>query len=228
MLNIITRLLKRIVLFLLPDSDRLRFLFNRPKLDTWSRKYLKVCPIFKDRTRMYDYLNKEVIKNNPINYLEFGVWEGESIQYFSNLNTNTESKFTGFDTFEGLPEDWKGLTRTVARQTFSTHGALPEIDDNRVSFVKGMFQDTLPNFLSANSRLGQLVIHNDSDLYSSTLYVLTYANDYIESGTIIIFDEFYDVMHEFRALEDYCNAYGREYEVVAATRRVGQIAIKIK
>ena len=71
------------------------------------------------------------------------------------------------------------------------------------------------------------MIHNDSDLYSATLYVLTRANDIILPGTIIIFDEFYSVMHEFRALEDYCSSYMRSYDVLAATRDHIQVAIRI-
>jgi O-methyltransferase len=74
----------------------------------------------------------------------------------------------------------------------------------------------------------QLIIHNDSDLYSATLYVLTCANSIIVPGTVIIFDEFYSVMHEFRALEDYCASYMRSYEVIAATRNHVQIAIRVQ
>ncbi len=64
-------------------------------------------------------------------------------------------------------------------------------------------------------------------LYSSTLYVLTLANYIIVPGTIIIFDEFYSTMHEFRALDDYCISYMRSYEVIAATRNHGRIAIRM-
>lgn len=58
--------------------------------------------------------------------------------------------------------------------------------------------------------------------------MLTRANNIIKPGTIIIFDEFYSVMHEFRALEDYCSAYMRNYSVIAATRNHLEIAIRIQ
>jgi hypothetical protein len=50
---------------------------------------------------------------------------------------------------------------------------------------------------------------------------------WIVPGTLIIFDEFFDPVHEYRALEDYAAAYMRKYEVVAATRDFVQAAIKI-
>jgi len=174
---------------------------------------------------MYDFINREIIGNKTIQYLEFGVYRGESIKYISSINSDVASRFIGFDTFEGLPEDWIEFSRIVKSKTFSTNGVVPQTDDERVSFVKGLFQETLPAFIREYRTCGQLVIHNDSDLYSATMYVLTYANDIIVPGSIIIFDEFYSVMHEFRALEDYCSSYMRVYDVIAATNNHAQIAI---
>jgi hypothetical protein len=61
-----------------------------------------------------------------------------------------------------------------------------------------------------------LIVHNDSDLYSSTLFCLTTLDRIIAPGTIVIFDEFGDVMHEFRALQDYLASYRREVEVLCS------------
>jgi hypothetical protein len=184
-------------------------------------------PFFEQRFEMYDYINNEVLKNSEIDYLEFGVFKGESIKYFSELNRQQGSRFIGFDTFEGLPEDWIEFSRTVKSQTFSTNGNLPAIDDERVGFIKGLFQDTLPGFLDNFKSDRPLVIHNDSDLYSATLYVLTFMDNYLVPGTVIIFDEFYSVLDEFRALQDYTAAYMKNYEVIAATNRHVQVAIRI-
>src|SRR5262249_25508769 len=114
---------------------------------------------------------------------------------------------------------------------FDVQGQIPETSDKRMSFVKGWFQDTLPKFLNERKISSRLVIHNDSDLYSSTLYVLTRCNDVIVVGTVIIFDEFSSITHEFRALLDYCSSYGRKYKVIGATYSsesyFGQVAIEI-
>jgi len=162
------------------------------------------------------------------NTYEFGVYKGASIKYFSSINSDPGSKFIGFDTFEGLPEDWIDGSRTVKSKKFSVGGEIPQIDDKRVSFVRGFFQDTLPKFLKEFNAPNQLVINNDSDPYSSSLYVLTYANNIILPGTIIIFDEFYSVMNEFRALQDYCSSYMRSYEVIAATRNHIKVTIRMQ
>jgi hypothetical protein len=211
---------------MVPNSGRLRYLLHKPVMQQWIRQSGQY-PYFEHRFKMYDYINNEVLKNNEIDYLEFGVFKGESIKYFSELNQNSGSRFVGFDTFEGLPEDWIEFSRTVKSKTFSTDGNLPAIDDERVRFVKGLFQDSLPGFLESFKPDKQLVIHNDSDLYSATLYVLTFMNHYLLPGSVIIFDEFYSVLDEFRALQDYTSAYMRDYEVIAATQDHVQVAIRI-
>jgi len=170
----ISKVLKNIILTLMPDSDRLRFLAYRPMLETWRKKFKNKYPIFMKRTEMYDYINKEVVNGKSIQYLEFGVYKGSSIKYFASINSDYDSTFLGFDTFTGLPEDWVEFSRTVKSNTFDTGGEIPQTDDKRITFIKGMFQDTLPAFLSEYKAENQLVIHNDSDLFSSTLYVLTY------------------------------------------------------
>jgi hypothetical protein len=47
------------------------------------------------------------------------------------------------------------------------------------------------------------------------------------SGTIIIFDEFYDALHEYRALFDYASAYRRQYKFIAATNEFSQAAVEL-
>ncbi len=201
----------------LPDSHRLRYLSYLPCFEAWKNKHAESFPVFEERTGLYRYLNTEVIQNNAIDYLEFGVYKGASIRAWLAMNTHNESRFVGFDTFSGLPEKWgASFTLTLGENAFDAGGELPQIDDQRVSFVEGLFQDTLHDYLTTRSGSRQLVIHSDSDLYSSTLYVLTKCNDVITPGTIIVFDEFASILHEFRALEDYCSAYRRSYDVIGA------------
>ncbi|MEJ2612295.1 MAG: TylF/MycF/NovP-related O-methyltransferase [Candidatus Thiodiazotropha sp.] len=218
--------IRKIILSMIPNSDRLRYLLHKPVMEEW-KKSSGQYPFFYQRFEMYDYVNNEILKRSEIDYLEFGVFKGDSIRYFSELNQQSGSRFVGFDTFEGLPEDWVEFSRTVKKETFTTEGHMPSVNDDRVSFVKGLFQDSLPGFLKTFKPDKQLVIHNDSDLYSATLYVLTYMNNYLVPGTIIIFDEFYSVLDEFRALQDYTSAYMREYEVIAATSDHVQVAVRI-
>ncbi len=143
------------------------------------------------REDLYRYISAKYLAEarQPVDYFEFGVFEGESIKYWADLNRHAESRFFGFDSFEGLPEAWN---RDNPAGFYSAHGKLPETDDRRIEFIVGWFQKSMPAFLAAYQPKNPLVIHSDSDLYSSTLYSLTAMNAYMVPGTIIIFDEFYD------------------------------------
>ena len=216
----------------IPDSPRLRYLSYIPRLESWRKKHHESYPFFDKQYDLYDYLNSAILDKGPINYLEFGVFKGDSIKYWTRLNNHDESKFYGFDTFSGLPEDWPCFMEIVKKGAFDARGMVPDLKDDRVSFIKGLFQDTLSTFIKTHTFTSQLVIHNDCDLYSSTLYVLTRCNDILVTGSIVIFDEFSSILHEFRALEDYCSAYMRDYEVLGVTKSsssyYGRIAIRMK
>lgn len=179
-------------------------------------------PTFATRFALYDHVSK-LVGAGPIDYLEFGVHQGESIRYWAQINQAADSRFVGFDSFEGLPEQWLGLEAGH----FSTGGNVPAIDDGRVSFVRGWFQETLDGFLDGFKPRNRLVINNDSDLYSSTLYTLTRLNALLVPGTIIIFDEFDDVQHEFRALQDYCSAYLKKFQMLGAFDRFSRVAFEV-
>jgi len=200
-----------------PNSGRLRYLAALPLLEVWRQEHKEDYPLFPKRYELYQHILDKVIGNNPINYLEFGVYKGASIKYFVEAHTNTESKFYGFDTFTGLPEKWEFFSETMEQGHFSTKGEVPDIKDSRVKFIAGLFQDTLPKFLQETDLSNRLVIHLDADIYSATLYVLTKMHDIIKPGTIIVFDEFSSVLHEFRAMDDYCTAYRQSYKVLGAT-----------
>ncbi|WP_223033953.1 TylF/MycF/NovP-related O-methyltransferase [Hanstruepera marina] len=202
---------------LLPDSEKLRYLTWLPKLESFHKSFGKQVVFLKSRNQLYDYIN-DLLANKPLSYCEFGVFKGASIKYWANLNSNKDSKFYGFDTFSGLPESWDNFTGGLQKGFFDVKGKLPNIEDNRVSFYKGMFQETLPGFIESYKSDNTLIINIDADLYSSTLFVLTKSHDIIKKGSVIIFDEFSSVLHEFRAFEDYCQAYSVAFEVLAATK----------
>ena len=121
----------------------------------------------KKRYLLYDYLQKEEALE-AIDYLEFGVGKGNSMKWWLENNNSESSRFFGFDTFEGLPEDWDFMPSG----TFSTGGKAPSFEDPRVRFHKGLFQESLRPFLQDYQAKNRQVIHLDADLYSSTLYVL--------------------------------------------------------
>ena len=135
-------------------------------------------------------------------------------------NQNPASRFSGFVTFEGLPEKWGSYTRG---DFFSN---IPQIDDSMVHFIKGLFQDTLYDFIKSAHLNKQLLIHLDADLFSSTVFVLTTLAPYLKKGDIILFDEFNVPNDEFSAWEIFCRSYYIKYELLPPTRNYFQVGIK--
>ncbi len=164
------------------------------------------------RFGLYEYILKKENLLGPIVYLEFGVAEGPSFTWMVQKNQHPDSRFYGFDTFEGLPEDW-GHYKVGA---MGTDSQLPNFNDSRVRFLKGLFQDTLPDFLKSTPLIGRKVIMMDADLYSSTLFVLTSLHPHLSKGDIIFFDEFVVPTHEFMAFTNFLQSYYMKLELIGA------------
>ena len=179
---------------------------------------------YEGRFGLHEFVIKEEIQNQSIDYLEFGVASGIAIKWWAEKNTNPESRFYGFDVFTGLPEDFG----VMKKHHYNTEGETPQVDDERVKFIKGLFQDSLPDFLNSYESKQRKVIHMDADLYSSTLFVLTRLIPLLKKDDIIIFDEFGVPTHEFRAFTDFVSAYKLNYEILGAINNYLQLAIKIK
>lgn len=148
-------------------------------------------------------------------FLEFGVLDGASIRTWSGLNTNPQSRFVGFDSFEGLPTAWRGREAGY----FDRGGRPPEIDDARVRFVKGWFNQTLPGELDRLLPLEPgtvLLVHIDADLYTSALYCLTSLAHRL-TGFDVMFDEY--GAGEARALRDLLEAYGARFTPLLGLKR---------
>jgi hypothetical protein len=138
--------------------------------------------------------------------LEFGVATGRTI---TRIAQHRPGPVYGFDSFEGLPEDWyPGYEKgAFARDT------LPPVPAN-VELVKGWFNETLPGFLAEHP--GPVAYINiDCDLYSSTAYVLDQLQDRIVPGTVIQFDEYFNYpgwkQHEYKAFAELVERTGLKF-----------------
>jgi hypothetical protein len=179
---------------------------------------------YEDRFKLHEFIIIEELKNQTIDYLEFGVASGIAFKWWVNNYKNPETRFYGFDVFTGLPEDFG----VMKKKHYDTKGVTPNIDDRRVKFVAGLFQESLPAFLKEYKSDRRKVIHMDADLYSSTLFVLTRLLPLLKKDDVIIFDEFGVPTHEFRAFLDIISSYQFEYEVLAAVNNYLQVALKLK
>jgi hypothetical protein len=154
-------------------------------------------------------------------YVEFGVHRGYTMSWWTHSVTVSEARFVGFDSFEGLPETW---TPDIRKGTFSTNGQAPETDDERVSFIKGWFADTVPNFAPPDHDL--LIVNVDGDLYSSATCCLGWAARNLRVGDFLYFDEFRDSRNEGQAFEEFAEATGFRFEVVAASHGVEHLLLR--
>lgn len=224
LLSVGFRVIVKSIFRALPHSERVIWLASLPKLRRWEKAH-RIGQQFPDRTSMHEYF-QSTFEWEKIDFFEFGVFRGDTLLKWAATNKNPSSRFFGFDTFTGLPEDWQEFSRTVPKGAFDLGGKAPEISDSRVHLIKGLFQDTLSDFLKNHLKTDHLIVHIDADLYNSTLLVLSEMAQHMVPGTIVIFDEFNSVLHEFRALDDFVGAYRREYEVLGVTLGLRQIAIR--
>ena len=156
-------------------------------------------------------------------YMEFGVFTGGTIRFMAKKKPNEH--FHGFDSFEGLPEDWFGMP--LIKNSFSLSGNLPRVPEN-VSLYKGWFNQTLATWHEKNLD-NVAFMHIDCDLYSSTVDILEALKDRMQFGTIILFDEYFNYSnwenHEFKAWQEFVVKYQIQYEYIGFDRQ--QVAVKI-
>tara|TARA_B100001540_G_C15757668_1_gene620120 strand:- start:55 stop:837 length:783 start_codon:yes stop_codon:yes gene_type:complete len=181
------------------------------------------------RERSSEKIREFSIKKSLLNdinseklYLEFGVYKGKSINFLSNfLNT----KIYGFDSFEGLREDWMGSKNSAG--SMNLDGDLPKVNSN-VEIIKGDVEDTLNDFLNNNKNKKIIFMHMDLDVYSSTKFVLQKVKPYLDKKCVILFDELYNhpgwEHGEYKALTEVFNE--NEYRYLAFTN-FEKVAIQI-
>ena len=155
------------------DSEKLQtFVKDIPNINTYPLTYV------------FESTQGLQLKQKPDTlWLEFGVASGRTINYISKF-LNDDEKIFGFDSFLGLPEKWRD---GFGQGMFTLNGDLPLVNKN-VELIKGWFNETLEEFLlSKNKKIS--FVHIDCDLYSSTKYVLSTMENYLDDDCIFVFDE---------------------------------------
>ena len=171
-----------------------------------------------NRWKVFDLAVSLSDRSRP--FYEFGVWMGDSFRYLMR----SYKKGFGFDTFEGLPEDW----RSVPKGSYSSFGKVPDVPGGE--FIVGEFDKTLPSFF-ASERPKAALINLDADLYGSTLSALKNARSIIDEQTVIIFDELIInqgwQQDEFKALNEFCALFELQYEVLAVSLYTKQVVTRV-
>ncbi|GJM12285.1 MAG: hypothetical protein DHS20C12_06880 [Pseudohongiella sp.] len=184
----------------------------------WVTEFQELPELYFNRWSLFDSVIASSVQDRP--FYEFGVFRGQAFKYL----IATFKQGFGFDTFEGLPEDWYA----EKAGSYSSAGKIPEIAGGE--FVAGKFEDTLPEFFSQPRQVAS-VINFDADLYSSTLCALNHSKCVMDSQTILVFDELIVnenwEQDEYRALNEFCAANNLTYELLAISFFTKQVAIRL-
>lgn len=138
-------------------------------------------------------------------YLEFGVYQGRSFIHAYNLSNrygHSQMNFYAFDSFEGLPKATTGEEKkydhfssgdfSCNKETFEANLIKNDVDMSRVSTVEGYFDSSLTEDLKKKLKIKRAsVVWVDCDLYASTVPVLEFVRSYLETGSFIIFDDWF-------------------------------------
>lgn len=193
-------------------------------------KYLSQAKRATSDAEVLRYASDQVSIDGAI--LEMGVCTGKTINFIAGLNP--QKQIHGFDSFEGLPEDWVRKDATYKKGTFALKNPnrLPSILNN-VEIYPGWFKDTLPKFKEKILKKTPIaLLHIDCDLYSSTKDTFDNLKDNIVEGTIIAFDELYNYpgyeMHEFKALQEFLSEENLKAEYLAFNENHEQVVLRIR
>jgi hypothetical protein len=229
-------LASRLLQLLQPFNKLFALTYNFNLLTSWVHKHKKDNLLVKDfykpvrnyddRLKSFDAIVKHYkLDDTPFEYLEFGVASGNSIKWWLQNCKNKSSRFSGFDTFEGLPEDWAYFAKG------DMHSPIPDVNDDRAVFIKGIFQDTLNGFLAKQGpdfKSKKKVIHMDADLFSATLFALSQLYPYLQKGDIIMFDEFNVYGHEFMAYRIFTDAFYVKLKLISAQNNFYHAAFEVE
>jgi hypothetical protein len=157
--------------------------------------------------------------------LDLGVWLGWSTRLISDASDRT---VCGFDTFEGLVEDWQiddqaviksgtfslaePLAQRFTRDTGVTlRDGVPDALGRQVQFIKGSTYETLEPFLAERPAAPIRLFHMDLDTYESSLHGLETCKDHFVEGSILVFDEYLVTNGEMQAFYEFQNKYGLQW-----------------
>ena len=142
----------------------------------------------------------------PGDYLEFGVARGTSLitayKQSKRFKALDDMQFHAFDSFEGLPDSEGFFVKgemSYDEQTFRRFASKAGIDLSRVTTTPGFYDKTLTQRraeeLGISADRAHLV-HIDCDLYVSTVPVLKFLTPVLGTGSVIIFDDWFNFDHE--------------------------------
>lgn len=194
----------------------------------FARKYLTEAKPLTSDAEVLKFGSDNVVLEGL--FIELGVCTGKTINFIAALNPH--KKIYGFDSFEGLPEDWIRADKVIPTGTFGfkNPATLPPVLHN-VELIRGWFKNTLSIF-TKDCIQPIAFLHMDSDIYSSAATAFEILGDRIQAGTILVFDEFYNYPgsenHEFKAFQEFLSKHNFKARYLAYNIYHEQVAIQIE
>ena len=153
-----------------------------------------------------------IVRNNiPGDIAECGVWNGGSMLFAAMALIHfgdTSRNIYLYDTFAGMPRPddvdkrWDGVPALPTWEKFTANGQAwgyggtveivqevmrtSQYPEDKLVFVKGMVEDTIPGQMPGQLSLLRL----DTDLYKSTYHELVHLYPRLNSGGVLIIDDY--------------------------------------
>lgn len=173
---------------------------------------LRYSDYFSSFQNIFKYNRKEIMLQNVMDYvrlsklkgdyLEFGVYRGDnfiSAYHFARWK-KIDIDFYAFDSFSGLPEI-KGVDKdsyfkerqySCSLDKFKRNLRRKGVKLDKVNITVGWFDKVLNKEKKKELPIKKAsIIWVDCDLYESTTPILDFITDYIQDGTIIVFDDWF-------------------------------------
>jgi O-methyltransferase len=162
----------------------------------------------------------------PGDLLEAGVWRGGSVIFMRALLQvlgDTSRSVWVADSFDGLPAPDPSVSADIGDEHYKNHLLSVGLDevkrnfekygllDDRVKFLKGWFEDTLPRAPIESLS----VLRADGDMYKSTMDILSPLYSKVSVGGFVIIDDYGAVPGCRRATEDFRARYSISEPMIA-------------
>jgi O-methyltransferase len=203
--------------------------------------YYRIYEKYKDYTMIEarTYYDNLVVAEQASNVsgcvVECGVWRGGMIAGISELLGNNRHYYL-FDSFEGLPEvkeidgerakEWQNnkesehyFDNCKAEMDFAQK-AMRMANRDKVSFVKGWFSDTLPQF---NENTPIALLRLDCDWYDSVIVCLEKLFPMVAKNGVIVIDDYFTWDGCAIAVHDYLSKYKIPNRINSVDRRMAYI-----
>ncbi len=186
------------------DGSRRAFgILQHPLLSARSRwiRYQYTEFGLEQRRRVFLEIARFAHINRPMEgyYLEFGSHEANTMRMaWDNFQYLFDWHYVAFDSFAGLPEIsaidqqaiWEKGKLKTAEEDFIAICVGHGMPRDRLTTVAGFFDASLTHELKERLLPRKAaVIYIDCDLYLSTIPVLNFIRDFLQQGTVIVFDD---------------------------------------